>query len=613
MKNCKTGFIYLTLATIFMAIQFLFFIKGSTALASMDFSGWLFFITSCFSHAATLALIPFLILYLPLAAWRHWKIGGSIMVAVLSVVSILIFLDMQVYDLYRFHINGFIINMVFSTGASEVFAFDTLLYLKELGLFSFFIAIHVLLWFISCRWTHRCSKRMVWTIIGLLVGTTLYAHCYHIYASFQQQQSVMKSRRLLPYYFPTTAYGLMTKMGFTPPVNNGAENLGSISGDVNYPLHPIVADTAGVRPNIVMILIDSWSTRSLTAECMPHIYQYAQSNSWYQNHFSCSNGTRSSVFGMFFSIPSYYWDVFESNRQSPVFIDEMLRQGYQCQVYPSASFRNPPFNRVLFQHVKGLNVQTKGKTVYDRDVQLTKNFLADLPQRAASGKPFFSMLFYDLAHSYEMPQDRNTRFQPAWAFADYTKLNNDIDPTPYYNLYRNCCYQIDMMVHQVLTAIEQAGLANNTIVLITGDHAQEFNENKKNFWGHNGNFSRWQVCVPLILHHASTNQQAATYTHRTTHYDIVPTLMQEALGVQNDMTDYSVGHLLNDTQPRRWHVVGSELNYAFIIDGDTILEKTADGSLEVTDAKLNPVNNYKLDAKAFNKAITQLNRYMKMK
>ena len=132
MKNCKTGFIYLTLATIFMAIQFLFFIKGSTALASMDFSGWLFFITSCFSHAATLALIPFLILYLPLAAWRHWKIGGSIMVAVLSVVSILIFLDMQVYDLYRFHINGFIINMVFSTGASEVFAFDTLLYLKEI-------------------------------------------------------------------------------------------------------------------------------------------------------------------------------------------------------------------------------------------------------------------------------------------------------------------------------------------------------------------------------------------------------------------------------------------------------------------------------------------------
>lgn len=612
MKNYQSGFLYLILSTIFLAIQLLLFIKGNAALAAMDFSGWLFFITSCFSHATTLALIPFLLLYLPLATLRHWKIGGSLMVAILSIVSVLLFLDMQVYDIYRFHINGFILNMVFSSGASEVFAFDTLLYLKEFSLFALFIGIHILLWWTACHWKRLCNKRLAYTALSLLIGITLYAHGYHIYASFLQQQSVMKSRRLLPYYFPTTAYGLMTKMGFTPPVNNGADSLGSVSGDVIYPLHPIVADSTTQHPNIVMILIDSWNTRSLTPECMPHVYQYAQANNWYQNHFSCSNGTRSSVFGMFFSIPSYYWDVFESNRQSPVFIDELQHQGYQCQVYPSASFRNPPFNRVLFQHVKGLNVQTKGKTVYDRDAQLTKNFLADLPQRAASGKPFFSMLFYDLAHSYELPQERNTRFQPAWAFADYTKLNNDLDPTPFFNLYRNCCYQIDTMIHQVLTALDQAGLADNTIVVITGDHAQEFNENKKNFWGHNGNFSRWQICVPLIVHHATTGKQTATYTHRTTHYDIVPTLMEEALGVKNDIADYSVGHLLTDTQSRRWHVVGSELNYAFIIDGDTILEKTADGSLEVTDAKLNPVSNYKLDAKAFNQAITRLNRYMKM-
>ena len=72
-----------------------------------------------------------------------------------------------------------------------------------------------------------------------------------------------------------------------------------------------------------------------------------------------------------------------------------------------------------------------------------------------------------------------------------------------------------------------------------------------------------------------------------------------------------MGHQLDDPQPRSWHVVGSELNYAFIIEGDTILEKTADGSLEVTDAKLNPVDNYKLNVKEFNEAIMRLNRYMK--
>ena len=610
--NNKPGFLYLALSTVFLAVQFLLFIKGSSVLLSMDFTGWLFFITSCVSHAACLTLIPFLLFYLPLSALHHWKIGGALMVTVLSLVSVLIFLDMQVYDIYRFHINGFLLNMVFSSGATEIFAFDTLLYLKEFGLFAIFIAVHVALWLVACRWAKLCTKRLVWTVLGVMIGATLYAHCYHIYSSFLQQPSVMKSRRLLPYYFPTTAYELMTDMGFTPPVDNGAADLGSVEGDVNYPLHPIEADTTGIRPNIVIILIDSWSTRTLTEECMPTIYHYAQANSWYKNHFSCSNGTRSSLFGMFFSVPSYYWDVFESNHQSPVFVDEMLRQGYQCQVYPSATFVNPPFHRVLFQHVKNLNTHTEGDMVYERDSQLTDNFLADLPKRVASGKPFFSLLFYDLAHSCDLPPELRTRFQPAWAYSDYTKLNNGADPMPFFNLYRNGCYQIDQNVNRVLKALEEAGIADNTIVLITGDHAQEFNENKKNYWGHNGNFSRWQIGVPLVYHHASSsNAQPAAYAHRTTHYDIVPTLMQEALGVKNDIADYSVGHQLDDPQPRSWHVVGSELNYAFIIEGDTILEKTADGSLEVTDAKLNPVDNYKLNVKEFNEAIMRLNRYMK--
>jgi membrane-anchored protein YejM (alkaline phosphatase superfamily) len=125
--NNKSGFLYLALSTVFLAVQFLLFIKGSSVLLSMDFTGWLFFITSCVSHAACLTLIPFLLFYLPLSALHHWKIGGALMVTVLSLVSVLIFLDMQVYDIYRFHINGFTLNMVFSSGATEIFAFDTLL------------------------------------------------------------------------------------------------------------------------------------------------------------------------------------------------------------------------------------------------------------------------------------------------------------------------------------------------------------------------------------------------------------------------------------------------------------------------------------------------------
>lgn len=87
--------------------------------------------------------------------------------------------------------------------------------------------------------------------------------------------------------------------------------------------------------------------------------------------------------------------------------------------------------------------------------------------------------FYDLAHGYEVPKDKLYRFQPSWEFADYMKLNNDIDPTPFLNLYYNCVAEADSLVGCVLHKLEEKKLLDNTLVIITGDHGQEFNENHK--------------------------------------------------------------------------------------------------------------------------------------
>ena len=147
------------------------------------------------------------------------------------------------------------------------------------------------------------------------------------------------------------------------------------------------------------------------------------------------------------------------------------------------------------------------------------------------------------------------------------------------------------------------------MVVITGDHSQEFNENHKNYWGHNSNFSQHQIKVPLIVHIPGEKPQI--YTHRTTHYDIVPTILTTAMNVTTPPSAYSTGHLLTDTTSRSWHIVGSELNYAFIIPGDTILEKSAEGGLQVYDAHMNPVSDYHIDVQAFNKATETLNRFLK--
>jgi hypothetical protein len=50
-----------------------------------------------------------------------------------------------------------------------------------------------------------------------------------------------------------------------------------------------------------------------------------------------------------------------------------------------------------------------------------------------------------------------------------------------------------------LDLLDKYDIDDNTIVIITADHGQEFNENKLNFWGHNGNFTKYQTQVPLII------------------------------------------------------------------------------------------------------------------
>lgn len=611
-ENLKQCFILYTLSTLVLAVQFMTYMGGGNSIAEiMDTEGWVFFAASCVSHASQIALVPFALGTLLVACRCGRKVSVAVQTAGMALLFALNYLNMQVYSIYRFHINGFVLSMVFGDSAAEIFTFSTALYLKEALALAGMAAMAVGLYMLSAVVWKRFGRRFsVWAVAGSFIGCTLFAHLWHIYAAFYQHQSVMKSATLLPYYFPTTANRFMLDRGFEPPYNHGAASMAHSGGDVRYPVAPLNCVRPDSLPNVVLILIDSWNKRTFTPECTPNIHTFAQSHLNFDNHRSCSNGTRSSVFGIFFGLSCYYWESFEPAAIQPLLVDRLQSLGYHFQAYPAAPFADPPFARVLFRNVKGLNVKTEGKTVLDRDTRITDMFLADMEKNRKSGQPFFSFLFYDLPHSFELPKDKNTRFSPAWDYADYTSLDNNIDSEPFFNLYRNCVYQDDIQIGRVLASLKEKGMMENTVVIITGDHGQEFNENRRNYWGHNSNFSVHQTGVPLICHLPDV-PEPAHFSHRTTHYDFVPTLMQRYLGVNNPMDDYSTGMLLTDTTSRRWHVMGSNLNYAFLVDGDTIIEKKAEGSMDVYTSDMKPVADYSLDAKAFGEAMKRLNRFFK--
>jgi hypothetical protein len=96
----------------------------------------------------------------------------------------------------------------------------------------------------------------------------------------------------------------------------------------------------------------------------------------------------------------------------------------------------------------------------------------------------------------------------------------------------------------VFTFLKREHLLENTIVIITGDHGEEFME--KGRWGHNSEFTEEQMRVPLVLR--IPNIEPTLVNLMTSHLDIAPTLLP-ILGVKNRSDEVSLGINLFGKEP----------------------------------------------------------------
>ena len=615
------GTVFFLLCSLLNGIIFFSYAFGAGDNSFMTPLSWLYLFSSSFLHAGLLTFVPFILVFFPLSFINNKsarRLDRTLLFVIYVFLTLLFIINRYVFQIYHFHINGFVFNMVFSTGAQEVFVFDAALYLKAVLIFVLTLVVIAFLFFVSLRnpfknllrgGQDKNTKKFYLLPVCSFFVLMLLSQGIHIYGAAKMKTSVLEADNYLPYYFPLSMNSALDSLGLIDKENITSVDFSEKESKLNYPANKLNRVQKENYPNIVIIAIDSWNFRTLTEECMPNLWEFKQESEYFANHLSSSNGTRGGIFGLFTGLSSYYWKSFEYSSLRPVFIEELLRDNYRIQIYPSATFQNPPFDRMFFKRIEGINFSTPGKTPYERDCRITEDFIADLSEYKKSPQTFFSFIFYDLAHAITLPKEKLSRFKPTWKFPDYFKLKNDTDPQPFFNLYRNCVYQIDSLIGLVLKNLKEQNMLENTVVLITGDHGQEFNENHKNYWGHSGNYSKYQIQVPLILH--SPLRESKVYTHRTTHYDIVPTLLKMFLGVENPASDYSMGKLLFDKDRNNWHIVGNDLNYAFITDDFHIIEKAGNGYVKVYDSNLNIDSKYKLSPKEINDNLLFLNKFFR--
>ncbi len=523
------------------------------------------------SHHSWLALLPLFIVVTPVILLKPslgWvKSGAVVLMAVLIAV---IMLDSLLWSQSRFHINILTLEIL---GASSLIFTVVMFFIAML--FEALLAGRVWSWLAAAP--SRGGRPLGW----FLVSCFIVAQCIYAWADASYYVPVTRIAQQLPVQRGFTAKKLLVRFGLVDISQSRERQLARrvagaqdkyTSASLNYPLSDMQC-TPGQPLNLVIILVDALRSGMLGKGLTPNLDRLVESRATqFTNHYSGGNSSRMGAFSLFYGLPPGYFGSFEALQKPPVLITELARQNYQFGLFSSSNMYRPvTLDRTAFAEVPDLRIETKptDAPAWQRDRIMTGEWMEWLDQRA-EGQPFFGFLFYDAVNDMTFPP----------GYEGQISADSDQPMAAKFANYQTSIRFDDELVGQVIDDLERRGLAENTVILVSSDHGEEFDDNGDGISGHGSGYSRHQLGVPMLLAWPGIDPQQVT--HRTSHYDVAPTLMRRLLACNNDYADYSSGRDLYDGPGWDWLIAGSYYNYAVLEPGQ-ITVTFPNGTYEVRD------------------------------
>ena len=483
-------------------------------------------------------------------------------------VSLLI--NFFIFKNYKFHIDSLFIDMALHD-------------LEGLGvsLFGYMIVvtIFILIYGINLYLFKKAKTNSVNTLKVTFIFVILFLanQVIHIWGAYFNQEYITKYTPYFPYYHPTTSASkvreLAIKYPFIVPLyvkdKSTLHDSSSKHGLFHYPKHPLLFDsTQSSKPNIIFIVLESWQHKEMNKKTTPYIYQFSKQNQYYIKHFSSGNVTLTGLFGLMYGLNATdNLKIVQSNplKYQTLFTKSLKKLNYNLELYTTSNFYRFSFKDMFFGNIdtNHTHIIKNGSSV-ENDEKIVNELLNSLSNKSQT--PWFKFLFLTSSHhSYNYPK-KFEQYTPVAKNAEAFLLDSSIDAIPYRNRYKNSLLYCDDLVQKVLEKLSDK--LDNTIVVITGDHAEEFNESGMGLWGHGSSFDVYQTQVPLVIHFPKNKPQIID--KRTSHIDIVPTLLKY-IGVKNTVTDFSSGVDLNTQFPStRDLIFASYKDRAYLIDNNII-------------------------------------------
>ena len=464
-------------------------------------------------------------------------VPATVLPAALWLVVVVI--DARVFQQFGFHVNGLVIVMLLQGGLLEQLGLEAAAWVAlGVGVIvatALFVLVVRGLRAPGGRSTPR-PRQLLW-LLPMLLASNAWA----IWQDATGHSAGLAASQAVPWLPMPTARSFMVRAGLAP--ERGPRQASSAAARPTarflYPRAPLHCH-APRRLNVLMLVVDSLREDMLTPTQMPATWNFARQAWRGTRHYSTGNNTMHGMFGLFYGLPAVHTTAMIQQRRGPELLRELQAQGYDMHLYGGASLRGARLDRTAFVQTHApLHEPPPGTPRDQRDAVV----LADLQQALRAqpaDRPFFAMVLLDSVHApYAVPPGAAQPYQPQAAEGDHLRVSARMDPAPLFNRYRNAVLEMDAKIGKVLQALDALGRAEDTVVIITGDHGESFNDLGQNDWGHNSNFSDVQTRVPMLIRWPG--RAAVTETAVTSHMDLAPTLLRHLSGCSNPVDDYAAG------------------------------------------------------------------------
>ena len=301
--------------------------------------------------------------------------------------------------------------------------------------------------------------------------------------------------------------------------------------------------------DIVLLVFESLRFDMDDPEIMPNLHRLKQKWISSKQHFSNSNCTGNGIFGILTGQTPFYWYPSYKDEMQPIALSIFDKLGYDIDIYTTTALEYSDMHKHIFtkaidniykftNYGGGLgHPMVKRSDLYKWDEMMVEKFLNNFVNE--DRKPSLSFLwFYSTHYNYYFP-DSFGKFEPYIKrhYQIYEKgLQKESDLV--FNRYKNSAYYVDSQIAKIVNEIEKSGKMENTIIVVVGDHGEEFNEFGR--FAHSYSFNNFQTSTPFIMH--IPDQQNNQY-NITSHADIMPTII-DYINLSQPFNDYLSGKSL---------------------------------------------------------------------